>query len=309
MIVVDGQLLAGGVGQLEQAVQRGIEPPRIDFRHDRLAGAALEAEHVPVARPVDPAVDDDRQRHLLGRRGRVVRLLFQAFRQRVHREGHDVGEPVLPARTRADKRPASRCLLSTVSLAVGQIPTLQLDGGRRAGRAAQREDAGHERQLAHGDAIDEILAAAVERVVDRQHVLAVLRDLEEDHRVGLEAVVVAIRHFLPLRVVERQHRLEPAGHGVGNVGDQLPRLDAGHQALALAGLEAIAVHAAERDLAVHRARQRDAGFLVQRSAGQAGLLAAQHVLRRDRQGRLPRPRAPGPRGRPADWSAPTAFPA
>ena len=61
------------------------------------------------------------------------------------------------------------------------------------------------------------------------------------HRVGVEAVVVVVGHFLALGVVERQHGLKPAGHGVGEVRDQLARAGGDHQLLPLARLEAVAV--------------------------------------------------------------------
>ena len=47
--------------------------------------------------------------------------------------------------------------------------------------------------LADGDAIHEIRAAAVDGVLDLDHVLPVLRDLEEQDRIGMEAVVVVGR--------------------------------------------------------------------------------------------------------------------
>ena len=145
---------------------------------------------------------------------------------------------------------------------------------------AERKDARHERQLAGGDAIDEILAAAVDGVGDREHVLAVLGHFEEDHRIGLEAVIVVVGHFLSLGVVNGHHRLEPAGHGVGNEGDQLPRLGGEHQPLPLAGLETVAVHFAGSDLAVGRAGQRDALLdLVGGPLAQGLLLLAQHLER------------------------------
>ena len=49
VIVVKGQHLALRVGQFEHGIQRRIEPPRIDFRHDRLVRLAGELEDVRVA--------------------------------------------------------------------------------------------------------------------------------------------------------------------------------------------------------------------------------------------------------------------
>ena len=60
---------------------------------------------------------------------------------------------------------------------------------------------------------------------------------------------------MPFGVVQRQHGLEPAGHGVGQVGDQLPRGGGDDQPLALAGVEGEAVDVAGHDLAVDDHRQ------------------------------------------------------
>ena len=60
-IVVERQLEALGVGELKDRIERRPEPAREHLRHDLLARAALNAVNVPVARPVDAAVDDDRQ--------------------------------------------------------------------------------------------------------------------------------------------------------------------------------------------------------------------------------------------------------
>ena len=109
------------------------------------------------------------------------------------------------------------------------------------------------------DAVDEVLAPAVDRVVDLEDVLAVARDLVEQHRVGMEADSRRRRPArLPAGVVQRQRGLEPAGHRVGQVGDQVRALAATHQLLALARGEAEAVHVAGQDLAVEHRRQRDA---------------------------------------------------
>ena len=43
------------------------------------------------------------------------------------------------------------------------------------------------------DAVDEILAAAVDGIVDLERVLAVVRDLVIEDRVGMEAEVVGVR--------------------------------------------------------------------------------------------------------------------
>ncbi len=128
-----------------------------------------------------------------------------------------------------------------------QVPARQLDGGLSPGGAAQRKDAGDERNLADGDAIHEIRTAAVDGVLDLDHVLPVLRDLEEEDRIGMEVVVVVVGQLVPVGIVQRQRGLEPAGHGVGQVGDQFPRAGGDDQPLALSGLEAVAVRVAGRE--------------------------------------------------------------
>ena len=71
----------------------------------------------------------------------------------------------------------------------------------------------------------------------------------------MEQVVVGMFQFMALGVVECQGGLEPAGHGVREIGDQFPRRGDDDQSLPLAGLEPIAVHAAGQDLAVDDGRQ------------------------------------------------------
>ena len=139
VVVVEGQSLARGVGQFEHGIQRRIKPAGSDFRDDLLAGAAFEAEHVPVARTIDPAVDDHRKRHRLRGFRRVVRLLFEAFRQRVDRKGHRIRDRASPLRT--EKRIDSR-ILSLVSRSAcppaGSSPAARRWFARRPGRPAER---------------------------------------------------------------------------------------------------------------------------------------------------------------------------
>ncbi len=75
----------------------------------------------------------------------------------------------------------------------------------------------------------------------------------------MEEEVVGIVDLFALGVGERQGRLEPAGDGVGDVGDEFARLDGEYDALTFDGLEAIAIDAAGRDLAVDDGGQRDIG--------------------------------------------------
>ena len=140
-----------------------------------------------------------------------------------------------------------------------------------AGRAAQREDTGQEGNLAHGQAIHEILAATIDRIANLDRVLAVLGRFVEQHRVGMEEIMVGIGQFMAPGVVERQGGLKPAGHGVGDIRNQFLRGGGDDQALTLAGLEAIAVHLAGHDLAVDHRRQRD---LDRRGGGRGPWLVA-----------------------------------
>ena len=42
MVVVESQLPAGGIGQLEHGIERRVQPAGHDLGHDLLAGAAFE---------------------------------------------------------------------------------------------------------------------------------------------------------------------------------------------------------------------------------------------------------------------------
>ena len=278
MVVVEGQSLAGGVGQFEHGIDGRIEPPGVDFRDDLLAGSAFEAEHVPVAGPVDPAVDDHGQRHRLRGCGASFGSFSRHSGSVSTANGHGVGEQVSLAHGQGIARRAvrsltglRRCPASIVSLSTGRLWPCQFHGGLLTGSAAQREDAGDEREFADGDAIHEIRPAAVDGVLDFDHVRPVRRDLEHEDRIGMEAVVVAKGQLPALGVVQRQRGLEPAGDGVGQVRDQFPSGGGDDQRLALPRLEAVAVRIAGResaaetqgvrlardDLPVDDGRQRD----------------------------------------------------
>ncbi len=291
-VVVERDACAGRANQLERRVERRAEPPRANLGDDRLARLPLEREDVHVARFLDPSVDDHREREALGvLRGRV-RLAFERLGQRVDGERHAVGRQLAPGggHRRHARLRARRIHRHSRGL---QVPAGHLDGGLRPGRPAEREDAGDERELADGDPVDEVLAASIERVLDLQHVVAVGRDLHVEHRVGLVAVVVAVGDLVARRVAERERRLDPAGHGVGQIGHQVAGADDADEVLPLAGRETIAIGVARRvlpglaerelraiDVARNEApvddgRQRDGQFGV----GLAGLLFLLHELR------------------------------
>ena len=83
---------------------------------------------------------------------------------------------------------------------------------------------------------------------------------------------------MPFGVVKGHHGLEPAGNGIRDERDQLPRVGGDDQPLALAGLEAIAVHLAGSDLAVHYARHRDAHLdLVVRPLAKGEFFLPEHL--------------------------------
>ena len=160
-----------------------------------------------------------------------------------------------------------------------QVPAGGLDLHRGARPGSDRENARHERQLADADPVHEVLASTVDAVVDAEHILAVPGNLAKDRGVGLEAVVVVIRHLLAVCVMQHQHGLEPAGHGVGDIGDQLPRPGSDDQPLALARYEAIPVNFPGSDLAIQRTRQGDPVLdLVRRALAEGEFLFAQHLV-------------------------------
>jgi hypothetical protein len=107
----------------------------------------------------------------------------------------------------------------------GQVPAGRVDRVRRTGACTEREETGDVRQFAHRDAVHEVLAPAIDRVLDLEHVVAVGRDVVRQHRVGLEPEVVVVRDFLSVRIVERERGLAPARHGIGEIRHELARGD------------------------------------------------------------------------------------
>ena len=85
-----------------------------------------------------------------------------------------------------------------------------------------------------------------------------------EDRVGVEAEVVGVRHLVALGVVEGQGGLEPAGHGVGQVGHQVRRALAAMTSRWPCGpVKRNRSTLAGQDLAVDHDRQRD-GHLAAR---------------------------------------------
>jgi len=260
MIVVQRDDLAIRSGDFDEGIHGGAEAARVHVRDDRLAGFSFHFENIPVPGAIRSPVDDDGQIHLL-RLGRlVVGLLVEAFGERVQRERHVVGNQI-PVGGGKQMAPRFGVFRGRRHRGFLEIPAAGLDSDRLAHAAAQGEDARHEGELPDGNAIHKALAAAEQRLVDGQHVLAVLGDLVIDDRVGVETKIVGVRHLPAAGVAETEHGLEPAGDAVGDVGDQLPGLDGDDQTLPLRSLKTIPVHLARRDLAVHGAGHRDAHLL------------------------------------------------
>ena len=131
MIVVQGQQPASRIGELEHRIHRGVEATGGHFRDDRIAGTALDPEHVPVARPIHASVDDDGKLHLLCVRRVIVGLLVEAFRQRIQSERHVVGnESLLVRGDQVDSR--FRGLGRQDQLGLLEIPAVHLDRHRIA---------------------------------------------------------------------------------------------------------------------------------------------------------------------------------
>ena len=276
VIIVQGDDLAVGARDFDKGIIRGAEPAGVHFRHDGLAGLAFHLEDVPVARPIRAAVDDDRQRHLL-RLGRfVIGFLVQALGQRIPGERQEVGDQgprgggnPMHARLGIRGRGSQRRLV--------QIPAVHLQLNHLAHASAQRKDAGHKRQFTDGNPIDETLASAEQRLVDCEHILAVLGNLAIDQGIRIGAVIVVIGDLLAVGVVQPHYGLEPTGNAIRDVGHQVPGLGGDDQPLPLVRGKTIPIHLARRDLAVHRARHADPHlFFFPRSFALRQILLAQH---------------------------------
>jgi len=100
----------------------------------------------------------------------------------------------------------------------GKVPSVGADRRVGSGAAAQGKDAGHVRQFAEGNAVDEILTAAIDGVVYFERVVAIGGDLVVENRVLVETEMVGGGEFLAGCVAEGDGGLEPAGDGVGDVG-------------------------------------------------------------------------------------------
>ncbi len=77
-----------------------------------------------------------------------------------------------------------------------QIPAIDLNFDRLTYTATQGEDAGDKGHFRDGDPVRKTLTTAKERLVDRQHVLAIGRNRKIEHWVWMEKKVVVVRDFL-----------------------------------------------------------------------------------------------------------------
>src|SRR2546421_3145407 len=102
-----------------------------------------------------------------------------------------------------------------------EIPTIELRSGGNAGSRAQRKDARDEGQFAHADTIYEILAAAIEAIVNGQDVFSVAWHFIKDGRIGFEPVIIVVSDLFAAGIVEHQDRLNPAGYCVGDERNKL----------------------------------------------------------------------------------------
>ena len=107
-VVVEGQLFAGGIGQSDDRIQRGIEPAGDGFGDDFIAGAALEAEDIPLARFFNAPVDDNGKGDRLGGGLGMVAFPEKKFPARCPRQRGGGWKHWSPYARKAGKCPAQR---------------------------------------------------------------------------------------------------------------------------------------------------------------------------------------------------------
>src|SRR6516225_4585515 len=83
-----------------------------------------------------------------------------------------------------------------------EIPAFYLGFDRITCPRTQWKDTGDERQLTNSDAVDKILASAIEAVVNLENVITVFGHFVENRRVRIKSVIVVIGHLLSVGVVE-----------------------------------------------------------------------------------------------------------
>ena len=206
----------------------------------------------------------------------VVGFLVQAFGQRVQGERHVVGDEG-PVGGGEQMGPGLSVLGRRRQRGLFQIPAVHLDLHGLA-RAAPNGKI----LVTNGSSPMVIRYTKLSRPRNRASLIVSTYSpssgtsrIDDRVRVGTEIIVV--RDLLAVGVVKLQHGLKPAGNAVGDVGDQIPSLGGDEQALPLARRKTIPVHLARRDLAVHRAGDRDAHLLLfQRPFALGQVLFAEH---------------------------------
>ena len=239
-IIVKRDQLPGGIGELQNGIQWGIETARINFRNDGVVRPGRELEHIPVSLRFDASVDHDRQGYFLRFGHGIIRFLVDDLGQRIQCKRQRVGD-VTVLESGEPANPGLRVRGRWGYFGGSQVPALDLDHRAGPHLAAQRKKIRHKRDLANSNAVNKILTTAIDGVVDRECIFAILGDMVEDRRVRFKPEVVAVGHLFSLGIVKRQHRLKPARNRIRNERNQLPRLCGNHQVLTLAGGEAIPV--------------------------------------------------------------------
>ncbi len=250
VIVVKRDLLAGGVGEPQHGIERSAEAAGENFGDDFLAGFAFEAKDIFVAGAADAAVDGDGEGEFLRGVGAIVGFDVGRVGQRVERDAGGIGELVVAAH-RDEKRAGALVLGVEGQLRGRQIPTGELERGALAAGGAEGIDARDEGQFTDGDAVDEVFAAPVDRILDFNGIGAVGGDVVTQDGVGVEAVVVGVSELTALSVVDGERGLKPTRHGVGEIRNEGAGVRDHHDALAFFRGEAEAVDFAGEDLAVY----------------------------------------------------------
>ena len=260
-IIVERDLLSAAVVNREVGVQRRTETAGKNLGGQRPATSRIDPEIVDVAGSIDRSIDETRNIDSVQGTETIVVLPFVHLRNIVHQEWNGIGNRVLAGSLDPNnagligKRVALDRALAQVSARQGQVH-------RAPGLPAQRGNSGEERQFAHSDSIDEILSSPVDRIMNPDAIIPVPGDLVEKHGVGIEAVVVGKGEFVSIRVQQGDHRLEPAGNGISQVGNEIARLKSDHHLVTFVGLEVKFIDISRHDAPVHRGRRKNGPLCI-----------------------------------------------
>ncbi len=81
-VIVTGHLRPGVINEAHPRIERRPEPARVDFGHDLLARATIEAERIEVSLALDLASDHDRERDRPRLIGRIIRPALRGLGKR-----------------------------------------------------------------------------------------------------------------------------------------------------------------------------------------------------------------------------------